>query len=212
MFDDNFSWRNLISLIKPKTVGFLVLVVAGLGVTFYGLIDVVATGQVEPDEQCLSQLDSEILSILPDDSIQVDVNGAVEEPGVYKLSLGQRIGDAVKLAGGFSIEADKVQIGKHLNLAQKVEDGDKIYVPFAGEKDEAKDRTTESKSEQAADGERKVSINEASKNDLESLPGIGEKRASEIIENRPYLSLNELVSREVLTETITEKIKPLISL
>jgi competence ComEA-like helix-hairpin-helix protein len=58
--------------------------------------------------------------------IRVQVAGAVAQPGVYKLSQGDRVEDAIKAAGGLTSEAD----GARLNLAQRVRDEQKLDVPF----------------------------------------------------------------------------------
>jgi DNA uptake protein ComE-like DNA-binding protein len=57
-----------------------------------------------------------------------------------------------------------------------------------------------------------ISINNAEGKSLETLPGIGEKRASDIIANRPYSSINELLSKEVLSQTLFDSIKELITI
>ena len=65
----------------------------------------------------------------------VDVAGAVETPGVYKLGMGSRIVDALAAAGGLSGQADRDFLSKTINLSQLVTDGMKIYVtPIREEK------------------------------------------------------------------------------
>ena len=59
----------------------------------------------------------------------VDIKGAVKNEGVYELSSGSRVTDVVKLAGGFTEDADK----KSVNLAEKVTDESVIYVARVGE-------------------------------------------------------------------------------
>ena len=61
--------------------------------------------------------------------IRVYVTGAVARPGVYSLSSGSRVEDAVTAAGGFVDGADMV----HVNLAARVRDEEEIFVPRAGE-------------------------------------------------------------------------------
>lgn len=63
----------------------------------------------------------------------VDVSGAVKNPGVYKVSEDSRIGDVVREAGGVSSEASIQFITKNINFAQRVEDSQKIYIPFEWE-------------------------------------------------------------------------------
>ncbi len=47
---------------------------------------------------------------------------------------------------------------------------------------------------------KSVDLNKASKDDLSSLPGISSQRADRIIEERPYATTRQLVTRHVLTE------------
>src|SRR3989339_1653912 len=58
----------------------------------------------------------------------VDVSGAVEKPGVYRLGQGSRIVDALAAAGGLSSEADRDFLSKTINLSQLVTDGMKVYI------------------------------------------------------------------------------------
>src|SRR5438105_3082966 len=58
--------------------------------------------------------------------IVVDIEGAVNKPGVYHMKSLSRIEDAVKRAGGFSDQADPQTLAKTLNLAAKLNDGAKI--------------------------------------------------------------------------------------
>src|SRR3990167_3978719 len=60
----------------------------------------------------------------------VDISGAVNFPGVYKVASSARMHDVVALAGGFSENADLTWISRSINLAKKLEDEGKIYIPF----------------------------------------------------------------------------------
>ena len=62
-----------------------------------------------------------------------DVAGAVIKPGVYELKAGARINEALIAAGGLGEAADREWVEKNLNLAAKVTDGQKIYIPSEGE-------------------------------------------------------------------------------
>jgi DNA uptake protein ComE-like DNA-binding protein len=57
-----------------------------------------------------------------------------------------------------------------------------------------------------------ISINQAALKTLTTLPSVGEVRGQAIIDNRPYTKIEELLTNEVVTETIFEKIKNLITL
>lgn len=134
--------------------------------------------------------------------LSVDVSGAVSKPGVYKLADGSRIEDAVKAAGGFAADANQEYISKSLNMAQKLSDGSKVYVPAAGEQ-----ATWEVGFDSSQVKVNKVNINTASQSELEALPGIGPVTASKIISDRPYQSAEDLLNKKVIGKAIFEKIK-----
>lgn len=134
--------------------------------------------------------------------LTVDVSGAVNKPGVYKLKDGSRIEDAVSASGGFSGEVNQEYIAKVLNLAQKLVDGSKVYIPKAGE---ATGIVAGVSANQAAGG--KININLASPSELESLQDIAKTRAQSIISGRPYQTIEELVSKKIISKTIFDKIK-----
>ena len=114
----------------------------------------------------------------------VDVSGAVAKPGVYKLSADDaRVMDAIEAAGGLSDDADRARI----NLAQKVEDGEKVYVPREGEElgmDSQLDSKLSTRSSSGASQRGLVNINTADETTLQSLSGVGEATAKAIIKER----------------------------
>ncbi|MBP9716694.1 MAG: ComEA family DNA-binding protein [Candidatus Levybacteria bacterium] len=140
----------------------------------------------------------------PEQKILVDIEGAVINPGVYQLSQGSRIVDALAAAGGMSEQADRQWIEKNINLAKKVSDGLKIYIPRTGE-----EILTEEVAGEASGSV--MNVNTASATDLESLPGIGAVTAASIIESRPFGQIDELLSRKIVGEATFEKIKDKIS-
>ncbi len=138
--------------------------------------------------------------------ISVDVSGAVQKPGVYQLQDGSRVEDGIKSAGGFNDSANKDYISKYLNMAQKLSDGGKIYIPAEGE-------TVQAQSAGAVAGaQSKTNINTGSQPELEALPGIGSVTASKIISGRPYQSLDELTSKKIVSKAVFEKIKDSITI
>lgn len=134
-------------------------------------------------------------------TVVVDVAGAVENSGVYSLKSGSRIADALSAAGGFSAKADRNYVARFVNQAQVVTDGMKVYIPAEGE------HVTEQKESvlgaQTTNGV--VSINTASLSELDSLWGVGAARAKQIIDNRPYQSLDELASKAKIPKDVIEK-------
>lgn len=109
-------------------------------------------------------------------SVTVHVTGAVNAPGVYTLPEGKRIDDAVR-AAGVRAEADL----DRLNLAQKLKDGQKIVVPVQGQADQP---ASASSGDGTAASGAQVNINSATKEELMTLPSIGEVRAEAIIKYR----------------------------
>lgn len=137
--------------------------------------------------------------------ISVDVSGAVVKPGVYQLRDGSRIEDAVLAASGFTETANREYISKYLNMAQKLVDGSKVYVPLEGEQvSGAKNTETVAG---AASANAQVNINIATQAELEALPGIGPVTASKIISDRPYQKVGELLDKKVVNKSVFEKIK-----
>ncbi len=137
--------------------------------------------------------------------VWVDVQGAVEKAGVYQLEGEARVKDALLAAGGLSSSADRSFVARYVNLAQKVADGVKIYIPKEGEGGGQVAGTSISVGSQVIGG--RVNINTSSQAQLERLTGIGESRAKAIIGGRPYGSIDELLSKKILTKAVFEKIK-----
>src|SRR3989344_717392 len=131
----------------------------------------------------------------------VHIDGAVAKPGVYRLASGARVTDAVSAAGGVTAEADRSKI----NLAAKVADGQKIYIPASGE-------VTSDKGQVTSQNTSLININTASQSQLESLPAIGSVTAQKIIASRPYSSLEDLLTKKVVSGSTFTKIKDLIGL
>jgi competence protein ComEA len=144
--------------------------------------------------------------------VKVDVQGAVKKPGVYQLEIGQRVADLLALAGGFAKDADQAYVAKTLNLSTELKNQDKIYIPFFEENKIASSPAAQSSSDSNLNNSNLVSINQADSTKLQSLAGIGEVRAQAIIDNRPYSNLEELVSKDVLSESIFSGLKAQLSL
>ncbi|NTV30767.1 ComEA family DNA-binding protein [candidate division WWE3 bacterium] len=142
--------------------------------------------------------------------IFIDVSGAVVSPGVYQFNQGNRIGDAIKAAGGISEEADQMYIAEKINLAQLLTDGQKVYIPFFAptvslpvEASDYSPSTPESKL---------ININTGTQDELMTLPGIGKTYAQNIINGRPYTSIDELQNVSGIGERRFEQIKTLVTL
>ncbi len=141
-------------------------------------------------------------------TLVVDVEGAVEDPGVHEVAESGRVADAIAAAGGYSAEVDIAAAAGALNLAEHLTDGQKIHVPARGEVASLADDAT------AAPGNAPsgpIDINHASSTELESLPGIGPVTAGKIIAARPFGSIDELDTRDVVGPSTLAKIRDLIT-
>ncbi|MCI1290009.1 MAG: helix-hairpin-helix domain-containing protein [Lactobacillus sp.] len=121
--------------------------------------------------------------------VTCDIAGAVKDQGVYTLKKGARMSDLIEAAGGL----DQKAALKAINRSVVLRDQDKIYIPYQGEKEADTNASTVVNSNQsssanassATSGETgKVHLNSASKEELQKLTGIGEKKAEQIISYR----------------------------
>lgn len=109
----------------------------------------------------------------------VDLKGEVKKPGVYPITPNMRLFEAIELAGGLTSSADK----RAINLALLLTDQKVIYLPKVGEvKTPIEDLIATADGEAQSDG--RVNLNQASLQELISLPGIGESKAEAIIRYR----------------------------
>ena len=136
----------------------------------------------------------------PPRQIAVYVCGQVLHPGVVYLDEDARAVDAVEAAGGLTETAD----AEYINLAARIADGEKLYIPDMQEGQELRARE-----EEAAAG--LVNINTADRERLMTLPGIGESKAQDIIAYREkhgdFVSIEELMNISGIKESLFEKIR-----
>ena len=130
--------------------------------------------------------------------ICVYVCGSVRSPGIVYLSEGSRLMDAVEAAGGFRDDARP----EACNLAQKLMDGEQILVPSRAEL----------QAEGAVQGTAVfVNLNTAGREELMTLPGIGEVRAEAILRSRkeegPFRTIEEITRVSGIGKAAFEKIK-----
>ncbi len=130
----------------------------------------------DSSEKALGETDS----VREDDSLAVYVCGAVKRSGVYELPSGARVNDALESAGGFADDADTDAV----NLADRLQDGQRIYFPREGEAAEYYGDQSSSDPGSADIGSGLVNINTADAEKLTELPGIGQTRAQRIVDYR----------------------------
>lgn len=138
----------------------------------------------------------------------VDVAGAVKKAGIYELPPGSRIADAITKAGGLDTRADLEYFSKNINLAKTLADEEKIYIPSIAERPTTENITSLLSSADAF----LVNVNTASQHELESLPGVGEVTAKNIIAARPIRDLTALTEQKLVSQSVFTKIEKLIRL
>lgn len=191
----SFSFRNFLR------ENLLIFLFGLLGLVFLaaGLFSLSSTSQ-EPKSEIIFEKGSS-----SEEKIKVEVAGAVVRPGVYDLTSETRVQEALILAGGLSSQADRDWVAKNLNLAAKLTDGAKIYIP-----DKTQNSRVKSQKLSEVDGTQfgnLVNINTGSQAELEALTGVGPVTAQKIISGRPYQNIEELLSRKIVGASTFTKIK-----
>ncbi len=189
------SWRQrLSSLSRGEAMGLAIVVVitlVGAGLWYVrSLPRPVAIGgelRGSPRASAGPGVGPGSLSPSPVATLIVDVAGWVRKPGVYELTDGDRVIDALDSAGGAKKGADLTT----LNLAAPLSDGQQIIVP------EPLSKTSSGPPVGASDpSSALININTADATQLESLSGIGEVLAQRIIDYRtehgPFATVDDL--------------------
>ncbi len=140
-------------------------------------------------------------------SISVDIEGAVRKPGLYNFEKNARLKDLIAKAGGLSDSADKYYFAKNFNLASLLKDQEKIYIPSSTESEIS---TVTNQSRESSNG--LISINNGSREELDSLSGVGATTIDKIIAGRPYQNIDELLSKKILKSGVYENVKDQLSL
>jgi competence protein ComEA len=212
--------------------GFLRLIVAGVLGAAILVAAAVALWAATPQPQVVLQPSGQPGAVLGDEfgaspgapvdtpdagvaEVLVDVQGAVARPGLHRLPEGSRLGDAIAAAGGYGLQVDIRAAAERLNLAERLTDGAKIYVPARGDPTQPPAPSPPAAAGGGAPGATDlIEINGASQAQLETLPGIGPVTAGKIIaarEEAPFNSVDELLSRKVVGPATFEKVRALVT-
>ncbi|MDA1316552.1 MAG: helix-hairpin-helix domain-containing protein [bacterium] len=184
----------------------------------------------EPEVQGATAIQSPSKDVEEHDEIEdltlsVEVSGAVLYPDVYLVAPGTNMKDLIDMAGGLTSMADHFYVGRNYNLARLVGDQEKIYIPYVWDIQNGtfyeQNRVLEylqplylnnDKAPLPEEGGLTISINDASLQELDTLPGIGLVTAQKILDSRPYTTIDELVNKKVMNQSTFESLRELIKL
>ncbi len=208
---------------KQKILLIIIISIITLGIIYYSQI-VKTSEEFDIDEQNLEIVENKTEEKTEDidqvAKIIVHVSGAVKQEGIVELEENSRVADAIELAGGVREDAYM----KDVNLAELLEDGMKIYIPSKEEVENQKEsgnyvgntNTSNKNTTDKNDLNSKVNINTATKEELDTLPGIGESTANKIInyreENGKFKSIEEIKEVSGIGDSKFEQIKDLIEI
>ncbi|MFQ9967193.1 MAG: DUF655 domain-containing protein [Peptoniphilus sp.] len=142
------------------------------------------------------------------EEIMVHISGAVNKPGILRLDSNKRVVDALDLAGGARDDADLDRV----NLAARLHDEEKIYIPKVGEVQNNISSLASSPS--SSDTSSKININSADLSELTKIPGVGEKTAQKIIDyraNKTFSSIEDIKNIPGIGDKKFESMKDYIS-
>ena len=189
------------------------IIIGLIGIIIISIIIYYMTQKIGNDEIIIENTESIEEEEVIEEKIAIHMTGCVKNPGIIELKEGERIDDAIQLAGGLTEEADLTNV----NLAYKVEDGQKIYIPSIHdieEKEIIQENQEEIFGKENETG--KVNINTAKQTELETLPGIGPTIALRIIEyrkeNGEFTDIEELKEVEGIGEAKWEQIKDFVEI
>ncbi len=190
---------------KKKKIILIIIFITFLSVKVFNLL---LTNFHVNTEQNEKELTTEIKQEKePINKVFIDIEGAVLNPGMYEVNEDIRLGEVIELAGGLT-HANK----ECINLAAKISDEQYINIPKEGELCQKEKSLSQNK-----ENERDlININTANEQELQTLKGIGQTRASDIINyresNGEFQKIEDLKNVSGIGDSTYEKIKDQITI
>ncbi|MEC2198119.1 competence protein ComEA [Bacillus subtilis] len=193
------------------------IILAASAAVFTAIMIFLATGknkepvkQAVPTETENTVVKQEANNDESNETIVIDIKGAVQHPGVYEMRTGDRVSQAIEKAGGTSEQADEAQV----NLAEILQDGTVVYIPKKGEETAVQKGGGGSVQSDGGKGAL-VNINTATLEELQGISGVGPSKAEAIIayreENGRFQTIEDITKVSGIGEKSFEKIKSSIT-
>ncbi|WP_114150363.1 helix-hairpin-helix domain-containing protein [Bacillus spizizenii] len=193
------------------------IILAASAAVFIAVIFFLSSGKnKEPMKQTVStetentEVKQEAFKDESNETIVIDIKGAVKHPGVYEMRTGDRLSQAIEKAGGTSEQADEMQV----NLAELLQDGTVVYIPKRGEETAVQQGVGGAIQSDGGKGAL-VNINTATLEELQGISGVGPSKAEAIIayreENGRYQTIEDITKVSGIGEKSFEKIKSSIT-
>lgn len=207
----------MIELNKNQKIIIIVILILIIFVIIYYIWDTTQNSGIEEIEEIQEEsIENKGMQNISSQEIIVHVAGAVENEGIQKLPENSRISDAINAAGGLTSDANS----KNINLAQKVSDGQKIYIPNNTEDEEIVEQSSIINNATSnigfSENNEPVNINTATQTEFETLPGIGPTTASKIIsyrkENGNFKTIEDIQNVSGIGESKYSQIKDRITI
>lgn len=185
-------------------LGICLIIACGLLWIFWEKKDPQGAGENSFFEDNSLSEQSEIVSEEAAKKIYVHIVGEIKNPGVYTFEKNPRVIEVVDAAGGFTSQAARSGV----NQAEIVEDG--VQITIESKKSLKKKRAKEDK-----DGSSEtIDINTATKEELMTLPGIGESKALAILTYREtegrFQTIEDIMKITGIKNGVFDKIKAFI--
>jgi len=203
----------------------LILIIGGIILLVIMLVLFLFNDSKQTEDDIVLNITTESITTKKEDkeSFYVDIKGNVNNPGVYKFTSGDRVIDAIEVAGGLTKNANT----NNINLSKKLTSEMVIYV-YSNKEVKNNDNLSCNNicdveiievnnciEKNNVENTNLININKASLEELLTLTGIGESKAKSIIEYRDtngnFKDINELKNVSGIGDALFEKIKDKIS-
>lgn len=239
MLITSFHYRYRKQILIGTLIGIVLIIFISIGVYSYvnnktkeKNISLVVEKKKSTEEKNVEKNNNEIEQVEEKVIYQVDIKGEVIFPGIYSLEESSRVIDVINMAGGLTENANTTVI----NLSKKIYD-EMVIIIYSNSEVEDFKKTKEIEAqvmnsciqkdenslhndacittEEDMEMNKKISINTASKEEIMTLPGLGEAKAQSIIDyrnqNGSFENIEDIMNVSGIGESLFAQIKEYIT-